>query len=124
MATSDIEIQKGNPYVKNITFRYKSDGTIIPLTGRTLFFTVKNIADYADNDDQALITQDITVHTDGDNGITQLSLSAAQTLKTPGKYKADFRIYNEATPLTPVAMQINSVTVDCYIVDIVTKRLS
>ena len=118
MATSDIRVQKGNPYVRNIKFLNKSDGSPMSLVDRTVFFTVKHLTDYADNDDGAIIKKDITVHTDAAGGETQLALTAAQNTNTPGKYKCDFRVYELDDT------QVNTATAYFYIDDIVTKRTS
>lgn len=115
---SDINIKKGNPYSATITIT-DSDGAAYSLVGKTVFFTVKHLSDTADNDTSAIITKNITVHTDALGGITTLSLTAAQTNQVTGQYKYDFRIYWESES---VVYKINSDTGFCYITDIVTKR--
>lgn len=112
---SAITIQKGNPYVDTITIK-NADGTAYNLTGLKVLFTVKTKQDFLDDDSEALITQDITVHTNAAGGITTLSLSASQTNIGKGFYKADIRIYSSG------GTQLNSDTFDCVVKDIVTKR--
>ena len=116
MATSDIRVQKGNPYTAIITIT-DSDGAAYSLIGKTVLFAVKHLTDYADNDDSAIIKA-TTTHTDEAGGITQLSLTAAHTASTPGKYKCDFRVYELDET------QVNTATAYFYIDDIVTKRTS
>jgi hypothetical protein len=112
-----MTIQKNNPYSAPITIT-KSDGSAYDLTGKTVFFTLKRINDYGNDDTDALITLDIlpASHTDAINGITTLSLSAAQTNIRTGEYKCDIRIYQAGV------VQANSETFTANVVDIVTKR--
>jgi hypothetical protein len=113
---STIKIQKGNPYTATITIT-NSNGTPYSLTAKTVLFTVKDKVDYADNDDAALITQNITSHTNAEGGITTLSLTGLQTNITRGIYKADIRVYSSE------GTQVNCDTFNCEITDIVTKRV-
>lgn len=115
--SSDIRIQKGNPKVFNVKFTYKKSGEPLSLSEIIVLFTVKNINDYTDDDDKALITKDIEVHNDELNGETQLILTAEDTSSIPvGVYKYDFRCYKKNE------IQINTVSGKIYIDDIVTKR--
>lgn len=116
MATERIEIQRGVPYSGAMTIT-DEDGAAYDLTGKTVMFTVKEEDDVADNDDDAIITKNITVHTHADAGETVLELTAEETLVPLGDYKYDIRIY-EAAP----AVLLNSESGVCSVVDIVTKR--
>ena len=118
MANSKLYIQRGNPCNKTITIK-DSAGGVYDLTGKIVFFTVKDRSDEAYNDDAALITKDISVHTDEENGITTLELTALQTAIPRGIYDWDLRIY-DADPL----VQINSTKGVCEIVGIITERIS
>jgi hypothetical protein len=113
-----ITIKKGNPYNATLTFT-DADGNAYPLTGKTVFFTVKYKDDTGDDDTNAVITADITDHTNASGGITALALDADDTDIAPGDYKYDIRVY-DADPL----VQINSTSGICTVVDIVTKRVS
>jgi len=117
MANSKMTIKRGNPYTATITI--SDSGGAYDLTGKIVFFTVKRRGDKADNDSGALITKDILVHTDEENGITTLELTALQTTIPIEVYEWDLRVY-EAVPL----VQINSTKGVCEIIDIVTKRIS
>ena len=114
MAT--LHIQKGNPSSVTITV---TDANNVPLdlTGRTVFFTVKNRDDYSDDDALALITETITVHSDPTNGITTCPLSAVQTDIEAKIYKADVRVYGEG-------FQSNTVSFYVEVEEIVTKRIA
>jgi hypothetical protein len=110
---NNLEIQRGNPYSATLTFT-DSNGAY-DLTGKTVLFTVKKIDDVADNDTTALITKDISVHTDATGGITTLELTAVQTTQPCDRYKYDVRIYESG-------VQLNTDTAYIDIVDLVTKR--
>jgi hypothetical protein len=115
MAASTITLYKGNPYAGIMTVT-DSAGNAYDLTGKTVFFTVKNFDD-EDNDAGALITKDITSHSNPTAGITVLELTALQTNIAKGDYKYDLRIY-QASPL----IQLNSVQGFITVKEIVTKR--
>ena len=110
-----ITIQRRNPYIATLTVT-DSDGNAYDLTGITVFFTVKNKTDHEDDDAAAVITKDITVHTDAAGGITTLALTAVDTDVNLGDYKYDIRLYSGS-------VQLNSTRDICSIVDIVTKRV-
>ena len=116
---ADMIIYRGNPYNATITVK-DADGEAYPLTGKTIFFTVKLLSDTADNDDAAVIRSDITEHTTPGGGVSALALTAEQTLVDKGFYKWDLRIYKVGPPL----VQLNSVAGTCEVKQIVTKRTS
>lgn len=116
MAT--INIKRGNPYNATITVTNAS-GNPYDLTGKTLFFTVKRATDNSSNDGDAVITKDITSHTNASGGITTLELTATQTDIILGDYNWDLRIY-AGSPL----VQLNTTSGACNIVEIITKRIS
>jgi hypothetical protein len=113
---TNLTIQKGNLYTATITFT-DSTGAAYDLTGKTVFFTAKKKNDNLADDSLAVITEDITVHTDPTNGITTLSLSTTQTDVPLGCYKCDFRIYQAGV------LQNNTVTFYADVIDIITKRI-
>jgi hypothetical protein len=112
---SAMNIKRGIPYSVVLTITINK--AAYPLTGLTVFFTVKKVNDNADNDLGALITKNITVHTDALGGITTLILTAADTLIPIGEYKADFKIYSGA------GINLNTTTFPVKVIDIVTKRI-
>jgi hypothetical protein len=111
-----ITIQKGVPINKTI-YITNHDETVYNITGKTIFFTVKNLSDTADNDTSALITKTITVHTNAALGVSILSLSAVQTNIATGNYKADFKIYDGST-------NINTYTENVKVIRVVTERIT
>jgi hypothetical protein len=88
---ADIEINRETDH--SITFQYyeDSDGaTKRALTGATVYFTVKpNKWDIDDDDSEALITKNVTSHTDAATGLTAIALTDTQTNVQPGKYWYD-----------------------------------
>jgi hypothetical protein len=69
----------------------KEDNTPIDITGQTLLFTVKKKTGGNDSDSDALISKTITTHSDPTNGITELTLTDADTNVAPGEYPFDFK---------------------------------
>jgi hypothetical protein len=112
-----MRVQKGNPYICQVLFTDKT-GQPYNLTGKTVFFTVKKINDFADNDDAALIKKDITTHADASGGITTISLTAVDTNMPMVEYKADLRVYEAGV------IQANTLPFAFTVSDIVTKRIS
>lgn len=66
------------------------DGNAIDLTNGTVFFTVKK--KLTDPDEEAYITQEITLFDDPDSGIALLELSNTDTNIAPGKYYFDVQL--------------------------------
>ncbi len=86
----DIEIIRGD--TDSITFTLDSDGTPVDLTGSTVFFTAKSSLDDADVD--AVISIEVTRHSDPTNGTTIIPLSSSDTDITPGEYFYDIQVKN------------------------------
>jgi hypothetical protein len=123
IVTNKITIHKGNPY--SATFIIKNaDGTAYDLTGKTLFFTVKELDDFTDTDSTALIQADVTEFTDAINGIANVEIPASDTLLDAGFYKWDIRIYEMEESSGELPVQMNSLTGQCEVKDVVTKRIS
>jgi hypothetical protein len=112
---ASITIQKGNPYTATLTIT--NNGLPYNLTGKVVLFAMKKIWDFSADDTTAEITA-ICAHVDPDAGTCTLSLTASDTLKTAGAYKADVKIYLAGT------VQANCPTFYVNIQDIVTKRLA
>ena len=113
---ANITIFKGNPYNATITI-VDEDSVAYDITGMTVFFTVKKLTDNTSVDTAALITKDMTSHSDPEIGVTTLSLTAIQTNIAVGDYKWDLRIYDSET-------QLNTALGTCTVTDVVTKRTS
>lgn len=89
----DIEINRKRS--ETITFQYyEADGTTTrPLTGCTVFFTVKpNISDDDADDSDAIIKKTITSHTTPATGLTTIELSYTDTNVPPANYFYDISV--------------------------------
>ena len=98
MSTSatKLEIIRGGDYTIPIQVN-DADGNAIDITGQTLFFTVKHNA--IDDDDDAIISKDITVHATPASGLSTLILSDTDTDVNPGRYVYDFKRQDGATSI-------------------------
>lgn len=66
------------------------EGNAIDITGYTVYFTVKENSN--DSDDDAIITKNITSHSNPSAGITSISLDKTETDIEEGDYLYDFQI--------------------------------
>lgn len=83
----------------DITFdcEFKNGCVAVDLTGATLFFTVKTLAN-ADNPDatSAVISKTITTHYDPTNGKTRIELTSTDTDVSAGSYWYDIQLKDTA----------------------------
>lgn len=86
----DIELIRGDS--ASIGFTITDDGTAVDLTGSTVFFTAKPTLDADATDAAAVISVEVTSHTDPTNGITSIPLTASDTNVTPGEYFYDVQV--------------------------------
>lgn len=94
-----ITIPRGTTYTMG--YQHTHNGTNYPLTGATVYFTVKS-TEFDDTmpDTAALIRKDITSHTDPTNGYTIIALSPQDTEYQyggtvpiePGDYVCDIKV--------------------------------
>ncbi len=87
MAT-DLSIYEGEDKTWTVTIT-NSAGTTIDITGYTFLFVVKSRIDDPDSD--AIISKEITVHSDPTNGQTQITINSADTEDIHGKYFYDYQ---------------------------------
>ena len=85
---TDITIIRGDDRTLNITIT--EDGSVLDITGYTLFFTVKSCL--TDIDTAALISKDVTTHTNPTLGVTQVVLTNTDTDLTPDTYFYDMQL--------------------------------
>lgn len=106
-----LELYRGVSYP--ITYNHTdSSGAAVPLTGKTLYFTVK--ADKFDsdaNDTTAIISKTITTHTDAAGGVTSFTLTDTDTYKEPGKYYFSFLIEDNTTKQTEPPSVVGTLTI-------------
>jgi len=89
MTKNTLTIIKGDTASITVNLT-QSDGTALNLTGSTVYFTVKSNID--DEDDDALISKDITSHVDDEGGQTLISLSPDETTIDAGNYVWDIQV--------------------------------
>jgi hypothetical protein len=88
---SALTIIRNDDVVLTATFT-DADGNAIDLTGSKVYFTVKENESDADAD--ALITKEVTSHSDPTAGETQISLNPTDTNVDPGTYFYDLQVKN------------------------------
>lgn len=84
-----LYIIRGDSTTIETTFT-NDDGSVIDLTGATVYFTVKK--KQGDVDDDALIKKDVTTHVDAANGVTAIELTASDTDIEVGEHVWDLQI--------------------------------
>ena len=87
-----------NPIYRKNTWEYlltftDDAGDALPITGWTIFFTVKE--SFSDADADAKISKDITSHYDAAGGISKISLTSSDTDVTPGNYIYDIQVLKD-----------------------------
>lgn len=98
---SNKEIVKGDTVELKVTLT-DSDGNAIDITGYTVYFTAKK--NYSDSDSEAVITKEVTSHSDPSNGITKITLDSTETDVDARYYYYDIQSKDAAgniqTPIT------------------------
>lgn len=87
-----LKINRGTTFA--INYQHQHDGEDEPLTGATVFFTMKSDEYDSDSDDSdAAVKKTITDHTDAAAGQTTIEIEPADTANLePGKYFYDIRV--------------------------------
>ena len=114
MDTKNLSCVRNDNKTWLLTFK-DENGTAVDITGWTVFFTCKNSREDVDAD--ALISYDITSHTDPTNGQTKIELTTTDTARL-GSYPYDIQIKKTDGKITTV------VTGDLSFVEDVTIRTS
>lgn len=119
-ASSKITIVRGDDVSFTTTFT-DADGSAIDITGYTVFFTVKEakrVVDDDTSDSAAIITKDVTSHSDPTAGVTIISLTDTQTNVTPGEYVYDLQLNDGSDGISSTESGIFEVLAD------VTRRIA
>jgi hypothetical protein len=87
-----LTVDRGTTFTIDIV--YKKNGIAATLVGATIRFTVKTTEyDATVNDSTALITKNVTSHTDAPNGLSLITINPVDTATLiPGKYKYDIKV--------------------------------
>lgn len=107
MSNSSISLIRGDDATITVTFADTD------LTGATVYFTVKSSLDDADAD--AVISKDITSHSDPTNGETQIALSSSDTADLAGKYYWDLQLKDSGGVITSTRYGVMNVDKDVTI---------
>lgn len=75
------------------------------LTGATVFFTAKSAIDADATDAEAVISVEVTDHTDPTNGTTVIPLTATDTTVTPGTYYYDIQVKEADGTITSIPVR-------------------
>lgn len=102
---------------QTIKLNFDEDGEPLDITGYEILFTVKKQEEIKEDDDVALISKDITEHTDPTQGETELVLTNEDTNIEAGKYYYDIRLVKDGKISQTEKDEIE-------IVENVTKRTS
>lgn len=90
MAIGSITVGRKKPYTFVTTVT--EDGAAYNLTGKTVWFTVKQFLDTDETNAEAVITKIVSSHTDAPAGITAISLTATDTNLNEGTYFYDIHV--------------------------------
>ena len=90
-----ITIIKRDSYSFPLTFK-DADCNAIDITGYTIFFTVKTLANIDNADTSAIIQKNITTHTSPTTGQSLLTLTTTDTDQTAGTYWYDLQVKTPA----------------------------
>lgn len=103
--TASFSAFRGDTFSKTLTFK-DSDGVAIDITGWTLWVTLKKSED--DKDEDAVVQEEVTVHSDPTHGITSFTISATETAGLLGMYYFDVQVKrSDDTILTLLKGKIN-----------------
>lgn len=89
MSSRSLTLIRGDSRNIDVTIK-DADGAAIDITGGTVFFTV-NASDDPSDDTAAVITKDVTSHTDAANGLSRIALTASDTEVDAGEYYYDIQ---------------------------------
>ncbi len=101
----------------SIKLNFTENGEPLDITDYSILFTVKAECKIGKDDDEALITKNITVHSDPEEGESTLNLSSEDTDIPAGNYYWDLRLIKDG-----VITQTKRDTIE--VVEGITKRTS
>jgi len=113
---SNITLIRGDS--SSIRFEFQENGVASDLTGCTVFFTAKPALTNDTGDTTAVITVEVTSHTDPTNGITTIPLSSTDTDVAPADYYYDIQVKKVDGSIVSIPAQLLTVQAD------VTRRIT
>jgi len=98
----DFALTRGDDEILSLTFT--QDGSPIDITGWTIFFTAKK--NIEDEDDDAVLSIDVTVHTAPLVGETEIPILSAETDDLEGPYFYDIQYKDDSVvPIIKTVLQ-------------------
>lgn len=96
--TGDFRVFRNRSITRAITV-YDSNGAVLNITGKTLYFTVKRVVDTDNTDALAVIKKTITSHSNPTQGVTSVTILNTDTASlAPGRYFFDIQYDSAKTP--------------------------
>ena len=111
-----LKLIRGDTRNIQVTFK-DTDGSVLDITDCTVFFTV-NASDNPLTDVDAVISKEVTAHTDAEAGISTIELTSSDTEVTPGSYYYDIQLKDTANAI------LSSYSSNLTIVADITRRTS
>lgn len=112
----DITLIRGDSY--SISFELTEEGSPVDLTGSTVFFTAKPALTNDVSDNTAVISVEVTSHSDPTNGKTSIPLSSTDTDVTPAEYYYDVQVKRDDDTIVSIRARKLEIVAD------VTRRIT
>lgn len=106
----DISLIRGDS--SSIAFTLTDSGSPVDLTGSTVFFTAKAALSNDVSDNTAVITVEVTDHSDPTAGTTEIPLSSTDTDVPPGEYFYDVQVKREDDTIVSIPARKLEVVAD------------
>jgi putative sterol carrier protein len=107
---TNLELYRGDNKTYNLNFT-DSNGDVIDITGYTIYFTIKNKKTYKleNNDNDALVKINVTIHTNPTQGESQINITSDLTNDIePNNYIYDIQLKDSSDNiLTIISGNIN-----------------
>lgn len=117
MATVKVDITLIRGDSSSIDFTLTDNNSPVDLTGATVFFTAKPALTNDVSDNTAVITVEVTSHTNPTAGETTIPLSDTDTDVTPGEYYYDIQVKRDGNVITSIHYRKLEIVAD------VTRRI-
>lgn len=92
-----IEIYRGDSKRIELAFQ-NDDGTVLNISGATVYFTVKR--NYSDADDDAVMDIQNSSHDVAISGLTHITITTGDSAQCPGDYVAGFQLKDISNNIT------------------------
>lgn len=107
---SNLNLIRGDS--SSIGFEFQENGVASDLTGCTVFFTAKPALTNDTGDTSAVITVEVTSHTNPTAGITTIPLTSTDTNVDPGEYYYDIQVKKVDNSIVSIPAQLLTISAD------------